>query len=61
VVIDAGDHLDLGAVEEEEPADDIHLPELHGPAAFPALVVSPGPLAGGGLNQEMPDEGPVHR
>src|SRR3984957_8924715 len=61
MVIDAGDHLDLGAVEEEEPADDVHLPQLHGPATFPAPVVSPRPLAGGGLNQAMADESPVHR
>jgi len=38
VVVDPGEHLALGAVGQEHPADDVHLPELHGPAPFPALV-----------------------
>jgi hypothetical protein len=42
VVVDAGDDLDLGAVGEVEPPDDVHLPQLHRTRALPALVVGPG-------------------
>jgi hypothetical protein len=37
VIIDAGEHLALAPVGEQHPADDVHLPQLHGPAAFPSL------------------------
>lgn len=44
VVVDAGEELRLGPVLAEHPADDVHLPELHGPAPLPALVGREGPL-----------------
>ena len=48
VVVDAGDHLHLGAVGQIEATHDVHLPELHGLGPFPPLVVRTGPLAWGG-------------
>ncbi|MGA2037116.1 MAG: hypothetical protein ABSH04_05985, partial [Acidimicrobiales bacterium] len=38
VVVDAGEDLALGAVVQEDPADHVHLPQLHGPAPLPAHV-----------------------
>ena len=42
VVVDTGHDLEIGAVVEHDAAHDVHLPQLHGPIAFPAteLVAS---------------------
>jgi hypothetical protein len=61
VVVDAGDHLHLGAVGQIEPAHDVHLPELHGLRPLPPLVVRLGSLARSGLEQSVTDQGPVDR
>jgi hypothetical protein len=37
VIIDAGQHLGAGAISDREPTQDVHLPQLHRRAAFPAL------------------------
>ena len=59
VVVDARHQLELGAVREIHPAHDVHLPELHGPGAFPATIV--GPLAPAGLvgDEAVPDQAAV--
>src|SRR4029079_9534494 len=35
VIVDTRQHLGFAAVSEHEPADHIHLPQLHRPATFP--------------------------
>jgi hypothetical protein len=51
VIVDTGDHLHLGAVEEIEAPDDVHLPQLHRSRALPALVVRARPLACFGVDE----------
>jgi hypothetical protein len=40
VVIDPGHDLGFAAVDEPDPAHDVHLPQLHRTSPFPTLVVS---------------------
>jgi hypothetical protein len=61
VVVDAGDHLGLRPVEQEDPTDDVHLPQLHWPIAFPADIVFAAPAASGRGHQPVADQDPVHR
>src|SRR6185437_1167344 len=53
VVIDARECGELGAIREEEPPDDVHLPQLHRVAAFPALVVLTPTTPRRGLDQAV--------
>ncbi len=46
VVVEAGDHLELGAVREHHPTHHVHLPELHRAGAFPTPIVRALALAG---------------
>src|SRR5271170_4020613 len=61
VVVDARHDLDLGAVLQEEPTDDVHLPQLHGPRALPALVVRALLLSTLRLDQPVTHQGPIDR
>jgi hypothetical protein len=61
VVIHAGQRLAGGAVSEQEPADGVHLPQLHGVTAFPPLPGVLAPSATVGLDQSGAFEAPVDR
>ena len=61
VVIDARHDLRLGAVGQANAADDVHLPQLHRPAAFPALVVAAFAFARLGRDQPMANEAAIDR
>ena len=61
VVVDPGDDLDLGAVGEHDPADDVHLPQFHRPVPLPTLVVLPATSTRHRVDQPVPDEYPVDR
>jgi hypothetical protein len=55
-----GHRRQLGAIGQPDPPDDVQLPQLHRPGAFPTLVVlaTPAPLLG--LDQPMAHQRPVH-
>ncbi len=59
MVVDAGDHLGLGAVGQHHAADDVHLPQLHRPAALPAPVILAAAATRHRLDQPVPHEDPV--
>jgi hypothetical protein len=59
VIIDAGQHLALGAVVEEDPADNVHLPELHGARTLPALVGAQPLALLLGLDEVVAHQGPI--
>jgi hypothetical protein len=59
VVVDAGENLALGAVVQQDPADHVHLPELHGAPAFPALVGGEALAGRFGLDESVAHQGPV--
>jgi hypothetical protein len=61
VVIDPGDHLDLGAVDQEQVPDDVELPQRHRGVTFPTLVVLPAASPAAGLDQAVADQDPIHR
>ncbi len=61
VVIDPRHHRHLGAIGEVEPADHIHLPQLHRPGSLPPLVVLATPPALGRLDQAVAHQRPIHR
>jgi hypothetical protein len=61
VVIDARHDLGLRPAGEPDPAHDVHLPQLHRPAAFPTLVIGPLPLAGLRGDQPMADQTALDR
>ena len=61
VIVDAGHDLALGAIGQEVATHDVHLPELHGPGALPALVVRALSPALRGLDEPVPDQGPIDR
>jgi hypothetical protein len=60
VVIDPGQRLHLGAVGQQEPANDVHLPQLVRPVPLPPFPVPPPPTAVG-LHQTGPAQTPIHR
>jgi len=60
VIIDAGDHLALAAVGQIDPADQVHLPQVHRRLALPALVLTTVALLLG-LDQAVADQRPMHR
>lgn len=60
VVVDAGDDLRLTTVGQLDAADDVHLPELHRPAAFPSPLVLPPTPARRRIDQAVPDQHPMH-
>ncbi len=59
VVIDSRQHLGPSAVGEQEPTDDVHLPQLHRRAAFPPfpLAITRPPRAR--VDQVQPDQRPI--
>ncbi len=59
VVVDPGEHLALPPVGEEHPTDDIHLPQLHRAAAFPALESAVAPAPGRRVDQPRSFERPI--
>jgi len=59
VVVDAGEGLQFGPVGEHDPADDVHLPQLHRPVPLPAHPVGPLPFAG--LDEPVTQQRPVDR
>ena len=61
VVIDAGQRLGGGAVGQQETTHDVHLPELHGLAALPALPGLLAPVTRDRLDHPGPDQAAVHR
>jgi hypothetical protein len=61
VVIDTRDEARLPAIGEEHAADDIHLPELHRPGSFPALVVGAPLAASLHLDQAVTDQTAIDR
>ena len=61
VVIDTGDDLRLDAVDEADPADDVHLPQLHRPGPFPTQVVGLLPLPGLRRDEPVTDQAAVDR
>ena len=59
MVVDPGHHLALGAIGQEDPRDDVVLPQLHRDVALPAHIgVSPA-LAGDGGDQVVAHEHPI--
>jgi hypothetical protein len=61
VVVNASKALELCAVFPMEPADDIELPEVHGPRSLPPLVVLLLPPALLRLGEAVADEGLLDR
>ncbi|TWG07568.1 hypothetical protein FHU35_11185 [Saccharopolyspora dendranthemae] len=61
VIIDTGDQLAPGAVDQHHRAHDVHLPQLHRLAALPAPKVLPPPLPRRPLRQVMALEHPIDR
>ncbi len=59
VVVDTGQDLALLIVGEEHPTHHVHLPQLHGPPALPALEPAVPPPPGQGVDQPGPLQGPV--
>src|SRR5680860_157202 len=59
VIIQTGHDLQFSSVGQAYPAHDVHLPEFHGTAPFPAPVVLPAPAPLLGINEPMTDETPV--
>jgi hypothetical protein len=60
VVIDTGQGLELGPVDQDDPADYVELPQLHRPVPLPADPVLPPPLVGG-FDQPLADQRPIDR
>jgi len=61
MVIDPGQRLRLAAIGEEEPADNIHLPQLHRLAPFPPPPRLLTPTAPARLDHSGPGQAPVDR
>jgi len=61
MVVDPGDDLRLGAVGQEDPADDVHLPQLHWRRALPPQVVLPAFAPLPRTHQPVTHQGPIHR
>ena len=59
VVVDAGHGLEFVAIGQPDPTHDVHLPQLHGPAAFPAAVVGLWSPSWLGLDEAVTDQRPV--
>ena len=59
MVVDPGHHLALGAIGEEDPRDDVVLPQLHRDVALPAHIGVPPALAGDGGDQVVAHEHPI--
>ena len=53
MVIDTGNHLEIPATLESDPADHIKLPQLHGPFPLPPLIVLTLATPFTGLHQTM--------
>jgi hypothetical protein len=56
VVVDPGERVALGPVSEEDPPDEVHLPQLHRARALPALVVLAATCAHARLDEAVADE-----
>lgn len=61
VVIDPRDDLRLGPVDQPDPADHIHLPQVHRDRPLPPAVVRALAPPGRGSDQALTDQAPVHR
>jgi hypothetical protein len=59
MVVDAGHGFEFVAVDQPDPSHDVQLPQLHGPAAFPAAVVGLSSPSCLGLDEAVADQGPV--
>ncbi len=59
VVIDPGEDLGLPPVGQQDPADDVHLPQLHRSAALPALEAPVTAAPGQRVDQPGPLQRPV--
>jgi hypothetical protein len=51
VVVDPGDDFEIGAVIQEHPAHDVHLPQLHGTVTLPPTELVASLLAPAQLDQ----------
>lgn len=61
MVVDPGDDLGFGAIGEHDPADDVHLPQLHRPSPLPPHIVPAAPATLGRFDQTVADQDPIHR
>ena len=61
MIVDAGDHLDLTAVDEEHPADDVELPQRHRRVPLPPPILLPPPAPPSPRQQTVAHQHPVHR
>jgi hypothetical protein len=61
VVIDAGDDLGFGAVDGDDPVDDVHLPQFHRSLPLPADVVAAAAFTPDRGDQPMPDQDLIDR
>ncbi len=59
VVVDPGEDLGPGAVGEQHPAHDVHLPQLHRPAAFPPFEPAVPTASGSRIDQTRTLERPI--
>jgi hypothetical protein len=59
VVIDAGDHLELGPALQLHPAHHVHLPQLHRTVPLPPAELVPALAATAQLNQPVAAQAPV--
>src|SRR5439155_11909820 len=60
VIVDAGEHLALPTVSQEHSAHNVHLPQLHGPAALPPLELAVPATPGPWVDEPGALERPVH-
>ncbi len=60
VIIDPGERLGLRAVRQHEPADHVHLPQLHRRATFPPLPLTVPRPTRVGIDQVQPHQRPIH-
>lgn len=61
MVINPGQRLRRSPVRQREPADDIHLPQLHRHTAFPAFPLPGTPIPSGRVDHRCPHQSPIHR
>jgi hypothetical protein len=61
VIVDPGHHLQLGAIRQEHPTHDVHLPQLHRPGPLPPPVIRPAPPPLLRIHQTMAHQSPIHR
>ena len=61
MIINTGQRLRAAAVSQREPTDDIHLPQLHGHAAFPAFPLPGPPIPRRRVDHRRSHQRPIHR